>query len=419
MNSEYSANFLNQYVRIPDNVVDKLRSLYPTEYDDIRHCLGLIIVNLLKFGEVAYSRDKNFYSENHTKLYRYKSMLDAIDIAVGDGYAVELSRGRVYHQRGISSVLGAGPRLHEFSLHGDVELDLESLPFLSVEKRPVYDNIDMMFVKERIVKVDTELITLDVYQQLLALKKRLDAIYDEAVRLNRNYWNKMFIDTRNINPKLSCFNRVGLTRIFKDGGVGRWHQKSEMSFQQLPKEERPKLLLNGEKVIELDYSASHPHILYAWAGAQCPDDFYERVMAKCGCSKEIAKDIVLISINIPAETSLIGAVNNTARNKNKATGESTLYDNLKKSGLKAKEVVAAFKEAHPLIAKWVYSASANKLMLVESDILTSVLLKLMKLGIPALPVHDSVVVLSQNEDVARRVMRETFREHTGFDIAIK
>lgn len=419
MTDEYIANFLNQYVRIPDNILEKLSMLYPTEYEGVRHCLGLIIVNLLKFGQVAYSRDKNFYSENHTKFFWHKSTLDAVDIAIDDGYAIGLSRGRVNYEHSVSSMLGAGPRLHQFSLHRDVELDLESLPLLSVDKRPVYDNTDMMFVRERIAKTDRELITHDVYQQLLVLNNRLDRIYDEALRLNKNYWNEIVIDPLHIDPRQRCFNRVGLTRIFKGGGVGRWFQKGEMSFQQLPKEERRKLLLNGEEVAELDYSASHPHILYAWAGGQCPDDFYERIMEKCGCSKEIAKNIVLISINIPAETSLIGSVNNTARNKNKATSESTLYAELKKSGLRAKDVVAAFREAHPLIENYIYSASANKLMLVESDIMTSVLLELMELGIAALPVHDSVIVPSRHQDVASRVMLDVYNEHTGFDIVIK
>ena len=84
-----------------------------------------------------------------------------------------------------------------------------------------------------------------------------------------------------------------------------------------------------------------------------------------------------------------------------------------------KDVVDAIKIAHPVIAKYIYSAMANKLMLVESDIMTSVLFKLMELGIPALPIHDSVIVPSRCEDVARRVMQDVYFESTGFEISIK
>jgi hypothetical protein len=206
--------------------------------------------------------------------------------------------------------------------------------------------------------------------------------------------------------------------------MGRWFQKGEMSYQQLSGKERVKLLLNGERVTEIDYSAMHPHILYAWENEQCPDDFYQGIMDQCGCDKFVAKTIVLIAINASGYASLVGAINNnkgeTERaNKSRAVPEPVLYNELKKQSLTAREVVEAIKKAHPVIGKYIYSASANKLMLVESDIMTSVLLKLMAIGVLALPVHDSVIVPSRHKDLARQVMRDTYREHTGFDVVIK
>ena len=106
-------------------------------------------------------------------------------------------------------------------------------------------------------------------------------------------------------------------------------------------------------------------------------------------------------------------------NKNRAIPEPVLYYELKKYNLAPKEVIEAIKLAHPAIDKYVYGASGNKLMLVESDIMTSVLLKLKELDIPALPVHDSVIVPRRHEDVARDIMQKTYREHTDFDIVIK
>jgi hypothetical protein len=410
--SQYRVHFLNQYAKIPENILEKLNSLYPTRYESVRHCLGLIIVNLLEFDEVAYSRNKNFYSANHTKNYTYANMLNALEIAIEAGYAAELKTSYQSFDRGYSSTLKAGPRLSEFNLPEGIELDLESLPLLSIDKRPIFENDDLDVVKAHSANTSLEFIN------------HLDRMYDEALKLNRDYWNKIIIDTRLINAKLKCFNRVGLTRIFKKGEVGRWHQKGEMSFQQLPKEERPKLLLNSEKVAEIDYSAMHPHILYAWENKRCPDYFYETIMNQCGCDRFVAKKITLIAINAGSYKSLVGAINldkaKTERaNRNRATPEPVLYSELKKQNLTPEEVVEAIKIAHPAIAKYIYSALANKLMLVESDIMTSVLLKLMSLGIPALPVHDSVIVPSRYKDVARLEMQNNYREYTGFSIAIK
>ncbi len=78
---------------------------------------------------------------------------------------------------------------------------------------------------------------------------------------------------------------------------------------ELPEAERVKLLINSEEVVELDYSAMHPHIMYAWEGKQCPADFYERVMELSGCSRFVAKSIVLIAVNASSYGGFTAAIN--------------------------------------------------------------------------------------------------------------
>lgn len=411
MTDIYDAEFLNQYIKIPKEISDALDALYSTEYEGVRHCLGLVIVNLLEFGLVAYSRRKKFYTSHHTYHYTFANMLHALEIALAHGYAIELQRGyrSAGYKRGWSSTLTAGPRLAEFGLTYKMELDVESLPLLSVDDKPVYSEHDLALIKA---------------QADVLLSSRYQISFDEALTLNRDYWNKMVIDSSQTETKQKCFNGVGLTRIYNAGLMGRWFQRGKMSFQQLSEGEREKLLLNGENVAEIDYSAMHPHILYAWENKQCPKDFYESVMNQCGCTRFVTKNIVLIAINADSYAQTSRAVNNNSweerrANRKRAIPEPVLNDEIKKIGLEIKDVVEAIRKAHPAIAKYIYRASANKLMLVESDIMTSVLLKLMRLSIPALPVHDSVIVPRRHKDIAIRVMRDTYREHTGFDIVIK
>jgi hypothetical protein len=415
--NRYRANFLNQYVYIPASIKEKLASCYPNENENVRHCLGLIIVNLLESSEVAYSRRKGLYTKNRTRHFTYQNLKNALQIAEVDSYVIQLRKGHLGrgNEKGESSTMGAGPRLREFNRPVKMELDVEALPLLSTDEKPIFESDDLELIRARYVEASPE------YR---ALVQRLDRLYFEAKVLNHQYWNKMLIDTSYIESREKCFNRVGLTRIFNEGLMGRWFQKGEMSYQQLSSVERSKLLLNGEPVVEIDYSAMHPHILYAWENEQCPGDFYTGIMNQCGCDRFVAKSIVLIAINASGYASLVGAINSnkgeTERaNKNRAVPEPVLYSELKNHGLTAKEVVEAIKIAHPVIAKYVYRAMANKLMLVESDIMTSVLLKLMRLSIPALPVHDSVIVPSRHKDVARRVMQDTFTEQTGFKAVIK
>ncbi|MBA7478643.1 hypothetical protein ES707_14071 [subsurface metagenome] len=415
--SRYRFPFINQYVKIPKRISDRLDTDHPKEYEGVRHCLGLIIVNLLARGEVAYSRNSNFYTEKRTKHYTRTNLWNAVNIALNRGYAVEAKKGywNTKYERGLASTLSPGRSLREFESPTELELDVGSLPLLSVDKRQVFDEDGLANILSRPRSVSPE---------SRGLLPHLTSLYGDALRLNRDYWNRMEIDPRGLSFGHQCMRRVGLTRTFNLGGVGRWFQRGELSYQQLPKEQRAKLLLDGEEVAELDYSAMHPHILYAWEGQQCPGDFYDRITEHCRCPRFVAKSLTLFAVNAPSHASLSSAVNldkakETKANLGRAEPKPILYDELKRQGLEPRNVVGAISEAHPAIAKYIFSGSANRLMLAESEIMTSVLLSLMEVGIPALHVHDSVVAPSRDRDTVRRVMEDEYRRHTSFGITVE
>ena len=395
----YSCPFINQYVKIPRQIMDKVNADFAAEYEGVRHCVGLIVANLLAQGEVAYSRNSNFYTGRRTMHYTRTNMLRAVDIAAERGYAVRSRAGfwNTEYERGLSSTLSPGLRLRELGPHVEMELDVDSLPLLVVDGRQVFD-------QEGLANAESS-----------TLAPRLADIYADAHRLNRGYWNRMEIGRRNLEDGDLCWDRVGLTRVFTGGGVGRWFQKGELSYQQLPKEKRARLLLDGQEVMELDYPAMHPHILYAWEGQQCPEEFYERIMAVCGCARSVAKMVTLMAVNADSYRALSSAVN---LGKRQEAGQS-LYDELQEGGLTPREVVQALIQAHPVLEKYVFSGLANRLMLAESDTMTSVLLRLMELDIPALPVHDSIIAPLQHREAAKAAMEDEYRRHTGFGITVE
>lgn len=185
----YICPFFNQHLKIPGRVSDKVRAVYPAEYEDTCHCVGLIVVNLLALGEVAYSRNSNFYTEHHAPLFTRTSMKRAVDAAVTGGYAVRSREG--YRSKGfktgLSSTIAAGPRLNEFGPPLKPELDIESLPVLVVDKFPVYGQEGLASLARRPAAVSPE---------SFGLTDRLPAAYGEAVRLNRDYWNRVELDVR-------------------------------------------------------------------------------------------------------------------------------------------------------------------------------------------------------------------------------
>jgi hypothetical protein len=404
----YSCPFINQYVRIPKHISDRVNAAHSAEYEGVRHCIGLIMVNLLALGEVAYSRNSNFYTKHHTRHYTRANMLKAVEVAAAQGYAVKSRMGfwNRKFERGLSSTLSPGGRLHGIEPPAEMELEIESLPLLVVDDRQVFDSEGLASIVSNPGLVSPE---------SLSLTSRLTDIYHTASRLNKNYWNRMAVDGRNLGPGERCLSRVGLTRRYKEGGVGRWFQMGGLSYQQLPKVERAKLILDGDGVSELDYPAMHPHLLYAWEGRWCPDGFYESVTELCGCTRPVAKQMALMAVNADGYRKLVSAVNFGRWRE----PEPTLYDELKRLGLTPREVVQALVQAHPVLEKYIYSGQANRLMLEESEIMTSVLLSLMEVGIPALPVHDSVVAPRRDREQVRQAMEYAYRERTGFRIAVE
>jgi hypothetical protein len=58
-------------------------------------------------------------------------------------------------------------------------------------------------------------------------------------------------------------------------------------------------------------------------------------------------------------------------------------------------------------------------MRLESDMLVAVLLRLMEMGITALPLHDSVIVARKHGLVAAGVMEEVARQYAGVSIPVR
>ena len=73
------------------------------------------------------------------------------------------------------------------------------------------------------------------------------------------------------------------------------------------------------------------------------------------------------------------------------------------NGLK---VAAAIKAHHPRIAHLFGRDWGIRYMFTDSSILMAVLKRLMREGIPALPMHDGLMVPQSARDLAKRVIEE-------------
>ena len=215
-------------------------------------------------------------------------------------------------------------------------------------------------------------------------------------------------------------------------------------FQRLPSKDRARLKIDSASTIELDYSANHLAILYAWAGVQID---YAQVYTLEGYERDTIKAITLRALNIEYIAVLRRSISLSANPSNKAKHKvykaaREIHDLRRANGLTSKppykpkwldtfidnipsttiadDLVAAFLERHKAISQYIGSPNIGlKLQAADSQIMALVLDTLRLENIPALPVHDSIIVPKKHKKKARNIMAESFMELTGFKAQIK
>lgn len=163
-------------------------------------------------------------------------------------------------------------------------------------------------------------------------------------------------------------------------------------YQSLSSEERKSLKINGKDTVELDFSAYHPHLLYALKGIQLSSDPYAFHSNRQAC-----KLALNITINAKNKDQALFAF------QNKWEGEKIDVDAL----------FADMEKYHTAIAEFFYSGAGCALQNIDSEIAINILMKLRGKRIIALPVHDSFIVPSQFKEQLLQVMQEEYQKYTG------
>lgn len=178
---------------------------------------------------------------------------------------------------------------------------------------------------------------------------------------------------------------ITLKQIFKGEGGGRFYGAF---WQTLPKPDRLKLLLENGPVVELDYSANHPTIAYAFKGITLTDDPY----VVEGFERRDVKKAFLVLFNV--------------RDRHHA------INTIRSFGVKnVEQLVRAVELTHEPINGYFYNPGFGMtLQNTDSWIAQTIMERLMDDGIVCLPIHDSFVVLQEHEAALRQTMIEVFFE---------
>ena len=226
----------------------------------------------------------------------------------------------------------------------------------------------------------------------------------ECIRVNRlnHFWSEQIITPDNhyafyrtfSNGDVEGFdfNRGG--RICSDGG----------GYQNQNPENRLKSLINGHPVCELDIVSCHTRLYCGLMGKPLASDFDP--YADTGFPRDVAKAYVAM---LMGRKTTVGG-----------WAEQTKAGLLKKKGVDLSQyavddVREAVFEVLPLLREWDNSPYRwDDLQHIESCIILETIEELAyRHNIPALPVHDSIVVPAKDQELAKEVLSRYFQKHTG------
>ncbi|MDC8755007.1 hypothetical protein OIK40_10195 [Erythrobacter sp. sf7] len=187
-----------------------------------------------------------------------------------------------------------------------------------------------------------------------------------------------------------------LRRIFSRGSFERGGRFYGGPWLELPSEDRPALLINGEEVVELDFSGLHPRLIYQLEGRPLPADADPyAVPGWIGQGRRAwVKTAFQQLINADKDSKLRKPPDVPAAKIGKGG-----WDKLKQ----------AMSKHHGEIEGWFRSGRGIELQRIDSDIAEATLLALADQGVCCLPVHDSFIVPRSHENQLRDAMIQAYR----------
>lgn len=172
-------------------------------------------------------------------------------------------------------------------------------------------------------------------------------------------------------------------------------------WQNMKKDMRKDIVIDGMDTVTLDYGQMIARVLYGHAGK--PFEFQDAysVPGLEGCRSGVKK---VFSAMLYSQSPL----------KRMPQGCRELFP----QKITYTDVAEKIIQHHHQVADLLHAGIGPALTYQESNILISVLTKLIDLGITALPLHDAVIVAEEHEEQTRSIMLSVFREVVGIEAVI-
>jgi hypothetical protein len=175
----------------------------------------------------------------------------------------------------------------------------------------------------------------------------------------------------------------------------------------LSKDERlSRIVLDGHRVAELDFSSMMVRLAYGMMKAIPPagDQYAVPGFEKSrDCMKVLFSALLFDKPGYNRKKLPQDAVKGLHKAEERA----------------AQEIIQALKEYHAPLVGLFGSGVGHDLFFRESEVMTTILLRLNALGIVGLPVHDACYVPQNRAEETRRVMEQVFLELVGMEGVVR
>jgi hypothetical protein len=201
--------------------------------------------------------------------------------------------------------------------------------------------------------------------------------------------NERLNSDRNPYKQAIDFSRKRLHRVFLDRRLDRGGRFFGAWYQNVPKEYRNCIMINGIRTIEKDYSSLHPNLLYAIKKVSPPDGDLYKLDGYSNDTRKFLKGFFLRIINAQSREGAKGSIREAAFLKGKVKIPTEL-GNLEDKYLDP--LIDKFVEKHEPITEYFFNDCGTYLQWIDSQIAEAGLVHFAKKGQPCLPMHDSFIV---------------------------
>mgnify|MGYP007011825325 CR=1 FL=1 len=228
-------------------------------------------------------------------------------------------------------------------------------------------------------------------------------------------------------PRIDPFDRTLRRRfvLFSNQKEARFDQSGRLFggfWQNLKSERRKNIRINGEPVAVLDYSSMFTRLAYAELGElPPPGDLYAIPgFENYRSGIKFAMSCFLFDGGHrrawPIEVGIGVGDDETA--KLDKDSEAATYDSRLPAGATVAKTKAAILRVHPILERAWGRRLGYKLMFRESEIMMDVLSALAAEGVPALCLHDGLIIPASARGLAASTMAECALRHTGIDFPV-